>query len=125
LLTDGAVFSPAHDRHARIRTADLVDAADVDELAPGDHPGAVAELGGLVEVVRGEQDRRSLALEQADEVPEVATGLGVESRGGLVEEQQLGPSDDAERHIHPAALAARELPDEGLVFALEPDGRDD
>src|SRR6185312_5619573 len=56
LLADDALLSPAHDRHPRIRPADLVDAADVDEPASGDHARAVAELGGLVEIVGGEQD---------------------------------------------------------------------
>ena len=51
--------------------------------------------------------------------------LGVEARGRLVEEEQLGPADDAERDVDPAALPARELRDAGLRLRLEADGGDD
>ena len=83
----------------------FADASDVDQPAAEDDAGAIAELRGLVEVVRGQQDRGALGLERPDELPELAPSLGVEARGGLVEEQQLGPPDDAEGDVD-AALPA-------------------
>src|ERR1019366_431560 len=42
---------------------------------------------GLVHVVRGEQDGATFFLESADDVPELAAALGIESGGGLVEKK--------------------------------------
>ena len=42
---------------------------------------------------------------QAVELP---ARLGVEPGGGFVQEEQLGPADDADRHIKPTALPAGE-----------------
>ena len=97
---------------------------DVDEPAAEDDAGAVAELRGLVEVVGGEQDRGALGLEAADERPELAARLGVEPRGRLVEEEQLGPADDAEGDVDAATLPARELRDARARLLLEADGGD-
>ena len=60
---------------------------------------------GLVEVVGGQQDRRALALQRLDELPERAAGLGVEPRRRLVEEQQSGGRRSPARR--PAAAAGR------------------
>src|SRR5690606_20486944 len=109
LLAGFAVLDPAHDRHPRIRSAELVDGADRHELAARDDAAPVGELLGLVEVVRGEQDARALVAEAADELPELAPRLGVEARGRLVEEEQLGAPDDAEGDVDAALLAAGEL----------------
>ena len=115
---------PPHDGHAGLGAAELVDAPDVDQSSAQDDARAVAELGRLVEVVRGEQDRRALGLQAADELPELAAGLGVEPGGGLVEEEQLGAADDAEGHVDPSPLAARELRHPGPRLRLEADRRD-
>src|SRR5690606_9871231 len=124
LLAGHAVLDPAHDRHARIRSAEFVDGAERHELAAGDDAAAVGELLGLVEVVGREQDARALVAQAADEGPELAACLGVEARGRLVEEQQLGASDDAEGDVDAALLAARELRDAGARLLLEADGGD-
>ena len=87
-------------------------------LPPAMTPARSLELGGLVEVVGGEQDGRPLGFQLTDEGPEVAPGLGVESRGRLVEEQQLGAADDAEGDVDPTTLAAREPGDAGLRLLL-------
>src|SRR5690606_9386939 len=103
----------AHDRHTRIRTPYLVDIAGCDEPATGDHPSPVAQLGGLVEVVSGEQDRGALGFEPVDEAPKLTASLRVEAGSRFVEEQQLGTTDDAECDVDAATLAAGELADEG------------
>ena len=43
-----------------------------------------------------------------DEVVELAPRVRVEAGGRLVEEEQLGPADDAHRHVEPPPLAARQ-----------------
>src|ERR1039458_2069003 len=55
------------------------------DLAVIDYGELVAEAFGLVHVVRGEQDGATFFLESADDVPELAAALGIESGGGLVE----------------------------------------
>ena len=77
-----------------------------DDPAVGEHRQPVGQCLGLVEVVGGEQDRGALGGQRPDQVPELAAGLRVEPGRRLVEEEQLGAADDAERHVHPAALAA-------------------
>ena len=81
--------------------------------AAGDDPPAVddRELGGqpvgLLEVVRGEQDRHALlAGEALDLRPHLGARLGVEAGGGLVEEQHLRAVDQAHRHVEPPLHAA-------------------
>ena len=51
---------------------------------------------------------------------ELASGLGVETGRGLVEEQQLGPPDDADRHVEPAPLAAGEAPTRLRAWGVSP-----
>src|SRR5690606_9051989 len=104
--------------------AEGLDGAVGDEPAARDTPGAVAELGGLVEVVGGEQDGGALVAERADEFPELPARLGVEARGGLVEEQQLGAANDAEGDVDAALLAAGEFRDAGPRLLGEPDSVD-
>jgi hypothetical protein len=61
----------------------------------------------VVPSVRGEQDRGLLPVsEPVHEVVEVASGRGVEAGRRLVEEQQLGPPHDADRHVAAAPLPA-------------------
>ena len=47
----------------------------------------VAELVGLLHVVRGEQDRLALVVQLAEDLPQGDAALRVEAGGGLVEEQ--------------------------------------
>jgi hypothetical protein len=99
--------------------------------AVGDDPAAVededpvGQLLGLVQVVRGEQDRGvELVGEAVHQVVELAPGLRVEARGRLVEEQQLRTADDADRDVEPPPLAAGKGPDLLLRVLGEPDGLD-
>ena len=80
--------------------------------ALGDDPPAVhdhqpvAELLGLVHVVRGEHQRDALLLEPEQPLPHEVAGLRVEAGGRLVEQQQLGLVDqrpgDGEPSLHAA-----------------------
>ena len=58
----------------------------------------------------------------ADQVVEVAPGLGVEAGGRLVEEEQLGAAHQADGDVEPAALAAGQAHDRpaGLVGQADP-----
>ena len=47
----------------------------------------VAELVGLLHVVRGEEDRLALGVELAEDLPQRDAALRVEAGGRLVEEQ--------------------------------------
>jgi len=68
------------------------------------HP--VAQLIGLVQVVRGEADRRARCPQPAELIPEVGAVLRIQAGGRLVEEEHPGLVHDAERYLEPAALAA-------------------
>ena len=84
-----------------------------------------ARTSRLLEVVGGEQDRGAARLQLLDELPELAPRLGVEAGGGLVEEQQLGAADDAERDVEPAALPAGQRRSRASArFSARPDGLD-
>ena len=66
-----------------------------DDLAVIDYGEAVAEAFGLVHVMRGEQDGATFFLESADDVPELAAALGIESGGGLVEKKNARIADQS------------------------------
>src|SRR2546430_9712441 len=55
-----------------------------DDHALVDDADAVGELVGLLEVLRGQEDRRAGGLEAADLLPEREAADGVQSRRGLV-----------------------------------------
>ena len=62
---------------------------------------------GLLEVVRGQQDRHALlAREPLDLRPHLGARLGVEPGGGLVEEQHLRAVEQAHGDVEPALHAA-------------------
>src|SRR5690606_31344296 len=61
---------------------------------------------------------------RAPERPDRATRLRVEARRRLVEDRRLGPPDDAERDVEPAALAAGELARARAGLLAQPDGVD-
>ena len=68
----------------------------------------VAELVGLLHVVRGEEDRLAVAVQLAEDVPERDAALRVEAGGRLVEEQDRGPVHDRPGHHEPLGHAAGE-----------------
>ena len=62
-----------------------------DDLAVVDEGDPVAELLGLLQVVRGQQDRRPLLVDSLHVVPELEPQLDVDPGGRLVEDQQPRP----------------------------------
>ena len=98
--------------------------AQGDDLALVDDGDAVAEPLGLVHVVGGEKDGSAAVLQVPDDLPELAAGLGVEARGGLVEEEELGISDQRDGDGEPLLLAAGKLLDQGVGLALQRDPGD-
>jgi hypothetical protein len=94
--------------------------------AGGNHLAAVddRELGreavGLLEVVRGEQDRDPLvATEALDLLPHLRAYLGVESGRRLVQEQHARPRHERERHVEPTLHPAREGADDPVGGVAE------
>ena len=72
----------------------------------GHQHGAVGICVGLVEVVRGEQDRLAARRELAHHAPEGAAALDVHRDGRLVEDQELGIADQRDGETRPLDLAA-------------------
>ena len=70
------------------------------------HP--VAELVGLLHVVRGQQDRLAVGVQLAEDLPQRDAALRVEAGGRLVEEQHLRPVHDRPRHHQALGHAARQ-----------------
>ena len=79
-----------------------------DDLAFVDEGDPVAELLGLLDVVRGEQDRRPLLVDPLHVVPELEPQLDVDAGGRLVEDQQARPVHHRPRQDQPPFHPARE-----------------
>src|SRR3712207_5022477 len=75
-----------------------------------DDRDAVGERLRLVEVVRGEEDGLAQPRQRAHGVPRGAARRRVEPGRGLVEEDQLGVSDERQREVQPPQLATRQPP---------------
>ena len=90
------------------------------DLALVDDDEAVAQLLGLIHVVRGEDEGRAALLEAEQAVPQDVARLRVEPGGRLVEQQDAGVVDEAARDREAALHAAGELVDLalGLVSQL-------
>src|SRR5437867_4142662 len=73
---------------------------------------AVAELLGLVHVVRREDKRGAALLQAVEAVPDKVPGLRVEARRRLVEEHELRLVDQAAGDRQAALHAAREMLDD-------------
>ena len=98
---------------------------DPHDPAFAEHRDAVGELLGLVEVVRGQQDRRAERAQVADRLPGGAARAGVEAGRRLVEEDQLGVADEREPEVEPALLPARERAAAGAGLLGQADDLDD
>src|ERR1035441_3449916 len=83
----------------------------------------VTQRVGLVEVVRGEEDRHALVAEPAYLLPHAGPARRVQPSGRLVQEDDLGRMDHAERHVEAPALAAGVGADVAVGEALELEGR--
>ena len=70
------------------------------------HEDAVGEHDGFIHVVRHEQDRRAMPLEQcSDEGLHLQPSQSVQRREGLVEEQQLWLAHQGTRECHALRFA--------------------
>ena len=84
---------------------ELVGGALGHEPAVVEHRDPVRELVGLLEVLRGEEDRDAAGDEVADALPHRAPAARVEPGGRLVEEDDPRVADQGHRQIEPAAHA--------------------
>ena len=77
--------------------------------AAGDHAAAVDDRDvvgqgvGLLEVLRGEQDRDAVGHELTHLLPQAQPRAGVEARGRFVEKEDFGAADKAGREVEAAA----------------------
>ena len=95
---------------------------DLDQPAAGDDPHPVGQRLRLVEVVRREQHRGAQVVAQRpDQRPELPPRLRVEAGRRLVEEQQRGVADDAERHVEAAPLPTGQRPSARAGLLGQPD----
>jgi len=101
--------------------AQAVGAVAGEQLAVTDQRDLVAELLGLLEVVRGEQDRRPVFVQLADVAPELNSQLEVDARGRLVEDHEPRSVHQRTRQLQAPFLAARQPrgPHVGLRFEVE------
>ena len=74
----------------------------------------LAELVGLLHVVRGEQDRLAVPVQLAEHVPQREPALRVEAGGRLVEEQHGRAVEDRPCHHQPLRHPAGQGVDRGL-----------
>src|SRR5207248_9109109 len=72
-----------------------------------------------------EQEGRTAGGQPPDQLPELSARLRVEPGRGLVQEQQLRTSDDAERDVEPAPLTAGQATGARLALLPEPHPVDD
>ena len=81
--------------------------------ALGGDPAAVddgdplREAVGLLEVLRGQQDRGPVAAQLVDRVPQLLARARVQPGGGLVEQDHGRAADEARAEVEPAPHAAR------------------
>ena len=82
----------------RPRASSLRAGVFADEPAIAQHRHAIADLVHLVEEMRDEQDGHALVAQPADQREQRLDFLGVEARGGLVEDQHARIGGDGARH---------------------------
>jgi len=100
---------------------EVLGCAASDELAGGDDRHPVGEALRLVHVVGGEEDRLAEIAQTADHVPSLAPRRGIEARGRLVEEEQLGIADQRHADVEAALLATGEAARPGVCLLGESD----
>jgi hypothetical protein len=97
----------------------LVGRALGDDPALIDDREPIGERVGLLEVVGREEDGRAGLAQVLDLLPHARPRLRVEAGRGLVEEEDLGPVDDAEPHVEAAPHAAGVRPGRPVGGRLE------
>ena len=96
---------------------ELLEAAVEDRLTVGEHDEAVAVVARLLDLVGGVDDGGPGLGQACDELPEADALARVEPRAGLVEQQDGGVSDQADRDVDALLVAARERGD-GVVATV-------
>ena len=81
-------------------------AVALDDVAAVDDGDVAAQVLGLFQVVRGQDDGRALLVDLAQELPHRAADLDVDARGGLVEDQQARLVHQRARDHQPPLHAA-------------------
>jgi hypothetical protein len=79
-----------------------------------EHDDVVGQAVGLLQVLRGEQQRRAVADEVAEQAPQLDAAAGVQARRRLVEEEHGRRRDEARGEVEAAAHAAGERLDEAI-----------
>ncbi len=92
-----------------------------DLAAVVDDDYAVRQTLGLGELVGGEQDGEPAVAAGRDELAHHEAALGIDPRGRLVEEEDLGPTDQGERERQSLLLAAGEPPVRGATHGGQAD----
>jgi hypothetical protein len=72
-----------------VHPLELSGRAEGKHLAVVENGDSLAECIRLLHVVGGEEDGEPVAVEIAENAPEIVAGLGIEPRGRLVEEEHL------------------------------------
>ena len=90
-----------------------------------EHHDLVGQLGGLLGAVGGEQDRRALVAQLADQVAHRDAGLRVQPGGRLVEQEDLRAADQRGGQGQALALAAGQPPDRSAQQRAEPESLDE
>ena len=101
----------------------VVGGAFGDDYPVVDDREPVGQRVGLLEVVRGQEDRRAARAQEADLVPHPRPCLRVETGRGLVEEQDRRLVDDAEPDVEPALHPARVGARRAIGGRFEVEGR--
>jgi hypothetical protein len=91
-----------------LRFLEFARGADGDDFAGVDDGDAVAEALGFLDVVGGHQDGALFGAEFGEQRVDFKADLRVEAGGGLVEEEQRGVVDEAQRDGEALLLAAGE-----------------
>jgi hypothetical protein len=74
---------------------------------------------GLVEIVRCEKYCDPVIAECFDQIPRLPARCRVKTGGWLIEKQDIGTPDDAQRQIHTTALSSRQRADSRVDFLLK------
>ena len=92
-----------------------------DDPSFGHDRDAVAQLLGLVEVVRGQQDRHLTSAKTGDVVQELEADARIQADRRLVEEQDLRVRQQRTRDLEASALAAAVRADRSVDEVNEPE----
>ena len=99
---------------------DRLHAALRDHATAVEHHDPIGQRLGLLQVMGSQQHAAALRDQFPDRLPQPLPRLDVETRGRLVEEQQLRPAADRHRELHAPLLPTRQFSVAALQQAVEP-----